>query len=149
MTRKSVVAISVFSVALLVMVATLSGDDKPGAPKSDVEKKLQAALAERVPVALREFESTRAAYEAETITLDQFIAATRGLKDAELAVAATAAERIKALEGCAERARQTEKRIKPLYEVGLKGGEAVHYAQAQHARLDAEIELYREQLKTE
>ena len=119
MTRKSVVAISVFSVALLVMVATLSGDDKPSAPKSDLEKKLQAALADRVEVAKRHVAATQAAHEAQTITLDQLIDAVRRLKDAELAVATGPVDRIKSLEDCLKRTQQTELKTKLLYEIVL------------------------------
>ena len=146
MTRRRV-AVSLLALVTLALATTLAGGDQAPGAKSDVEKKLQEALAARAPIAQRSLQATQAAFEAQTVTFDQWVYASVALKDAKLGVATDDTARIAALDEALERASNMEKKIELLYNVGTKGGEAAQYALAQRVRLDAEIELYREQLK--
>ncbi len=149
MTRRQVVAISLLSFVVLTLTTVLIGKDQAGSGKDDGDNKLKAAMTERVQVAKRCLNATEQAYQAQTTTLDQLLDAQRGLKDARLDVATSQADRIKALEQWVKSAQEREQVIKLLNERGMKGGEAMHHAQALRAKLDAEIELYREQAKAE
>ena len=118
-------------------------------PLTELEKKLAEVLEERVVSATRSLEATRAAYDAQTVTLDQMTDAMRALTDAKLAVAKTPQQRVEILQQNVEMHRQLEKQTYVLYQTGTRGGEAARHARAKTALLTAEIQLLRERLKDE
>lgn len=115
--------------------------------KAELEKQLQRLLHERVATAERGKDAVQAAFEAETVTLDVLVEATNKLLDARLAIAATPAEEIDALEKRLESMQEIEQKIKVLYQFGIRGGEAKEYATMQRERQTAQIALIRARLK--
>jgi outer membrane protein TolC len=105
-------------------------------------------LYKRVETAQLCFDATQAAYQAETVTVDQLITAMNNLVDAKLAVARTPQEEIAALEEHVKNTQNLEQKIKQLYDVGSRGGEADVYALAKFTRETAQISLLKARLKT-
>jgi hypothetical protein len=131
-------------------VSVLSGaDEDVGQSKAALENRLQELLKERVTTAERAVEATQAAFEAATVTLDVLIDCVNKLAEAELAVAATHAEKLAALEKRVASLLRIEEKIQALFNIGGRGGEAKDYAMAQRERQSAEIALIEARLKAQ
>jgi hypothetical protein len=130
------------SLAFVAGATLLQGaaQDQANASKA-LEQQLTDALKTRAASAQRAFEATAAAFEAETVTLDTFADAIEKLAAAELALATKPDERIAALQRNVERTKQVEAKIKLLYDIGTRGGEAKDYFSAKRDRESAEIML--------
>ena len=83
----------------------------------------------------------RAAFEADTVTLDVVIWAIDAAWKAELAAATTPAERIDAHVQHVQNLGQIKQKIEALWNVGARGGEAEKYAQAKYSVESAQIAL--------
>ena len=125
---------------LLVALVGLTDAKTPGVAERD------RLLAERVATAKYELMVVRAAFEAETVTLDLVFEAAEKLAVAEAAMLNTPEAMIAVRQRHLERARQTEAKIEALFNVGARGGEAEKYAAAKLVRQSAEIALIRQQL---
>jgi len=125
----------------------LCAEPQDGESKAELEKQLQKLLLERVVTAERARDSLQAAFDAETVTLDTLIEGINKLLKARLAVAATPAEKIDALEERVRSMQENEQRIKILFELGTRGGETREYAMIQRELQTAQIALIRARLK--
>jgi hypothetical protein len=144
-----------FVACLPVGAAVLYGASK-APPKSEVsagiaaarsldraalEDELRTALKVRENWAEQSLEATQAAYDSGTITLDVLIESANELVAAELAVAATRAQKLAILEKHIERIAGMEQKIAALYTSGSKGGEAVQYRLINRELADAKVML--------
>ncbi len=102
--------------------------------KATLERQLQQLLKARVESARLVLEATRANFEAGTVPLDDLAAPAKRLAEAELAVATNPEEQVAALNKYLTVARQVEKKIRMLYEIGTAGGEATKYHEAKRER---------------
>ena len=91
-------------------------------------------------------EATRAAYETDTLPLEQLLAANQELLEAELELADTQPKRIAIYSKMVDNAKQLEAKVKALHDAGARGGEAEKYYHAKAARLRMEIALQRERI---
>jgi hypothetical protein len=137
--------------ALLLVTACASLVMSADKPKegTDLASEITKLETERVKTATKAWESTQAAYEADTIGITQLLAAAQGLFDAELAVCSTSKEKIAAHQKNVDRLLNTEKKIAALHNAGVKGGESERYHAAKLARETAKIELLKARLKLE
>lgn len=119
-------------------------DQEPG--RAQLQLQLQSLLEERVKTAQLCVESTQAAYEAETVTLDELLAAFENRKEAKSAVAASQAAIVEALQEHVDGTGNTLKKIFQLYKAGAHGGEVNKWTQSKYAHQTAQIELLRAQL---
>jgi hypothetical protein len=134
-------------VSLTGAAALLYGAAKDADPsRAQLQQQLQELLKERAKTAQLSVESTQAAYEAETVTLDQLLAALENRKEAKLAIAASQAAIIETLQENVDGLENIAKKIKQLYDIGAKGGEVNQWAQVKFAHETAQIELLRAQL---
>jgi hypothetical protein len=148
MTARGFIVLAACPGLFLIATGTLAAPEKSrGKQKVTLEEKLKQVLNERVRIATRCREATRAAFDAETVSMLDLLDAMNALKDAELAVAGgMGSEWRKALRRHLKSVQQLELKTKLLYQVGTKGGEAAQYAHAQRERLSAEAELLRAQI---
>jgi hypothetical protein len=128
----------------LLVAAEVEEHRVPSQPTSQAE--LDQLLRERLEAARLLVEATRAAYETDTVTLEQLLSAHRELLNAELAVATTPMERVKAHVKALVAARGVEAKVKALHDAGARGGEAEKYARVKTARLTIEIDLNHEKM---
>ena len=75
------------------------------------------------------------------------MSAEEKLVEAQVAAAATPAEELAALTRHLTRMEQIEQRIRRLYDLGAKGGEANSYALAKLERQNAEIAILKARIK--
>lgn len=111
---------------------------------------LKKLILERLETMRSFVEATRAAYETDTVPLEQLIAANQELLEAELELV-TALElptkrqdRVAVYRKMVENAKQLETKVKALHDAGARGGEAEKYFHAKAARLRMEIAMERE-----
>lgn len=90
-------------------------------------------------MAAKRFASTKAAYEAETVVVDEMYAASRDWKDSSCEVATGKAQRITALEAHRDRMKKLHDAIHVLYLQGARGGEAEKEYSSQFWVVEAEI----------
>jgi len=113
------------------------------APKATQEPgQVARLLKEREKAARLLNDSTSAAYEAATATLQQLIAARHEWMEAEVDLA-SGDGKIKVMEKHLDLASQLENKIATLNKFGAVGGEVEKLAAARLARLKLEIELER------
>jgi hypothetical protein len=114
---------------------------------AEMRKQVNELLLERANTAQTCFDATHAAYQAETVTMIQLTTAMNNLIEAKLAVATTPQEVIAALEEHVTRTQDVEQKVKQLYNLGLRGGEAETYALAKFTNEGAQIRLLTARLK--
>jgi hypothetical protein len=137
------------SLLLILLVAgcsaspSLMAADEPD-HRAALEARLKKLLLDRVATAKRAVASTNAAFEAETVTLGDLIAATQNVWKAELAVASTPEERIAAHVRHVQFVGRKHAKIEALYKVGARGGEAEKYNTSKHELESAQIALVEE-----
>jgi hypothetical protein len=140
---------SKFAAALVLVGLALATSlaAKPDAKeRANLEARLEKLRADRVESARKACEAYRAAFEAETVSLLDVLVAFDAQLDAELDAAKTPDEAIAARKQYVLRVRQAEEKIKALYDVGARGGEAEKYAKVKSCREAAEIALIKAQL---
>jgi hypothetical protein len=115
--------------------------------KQALQQELQVLLNARVLTARRCVEATQAAYKAETVLLSDLLDSMTRLRDAELALAITPFEELAALKLHVERVSNVEKKIKVLFDMGSRGGEANQWTAAKTALQSAEIEVLKARIK--
>jgi hypothetical protein len=93
-------------------------------------------------------ECAKKAHDAGTASLDQVLDAQKRMIDCELETCQDPTQRIALREQLVKMSTQMEGGCRARYEVGGPGGSPAEYAAAKVARLDAEIALVRERLKT-
>lgn len=132
-------------VLVLVLAGCGNSVNVPAAEKPGNQQSLQARrkqlLADRVKSAQMACEATRAAHEADTITLGDVVRAIDALWNAELGVADTASQRIAAHVKRIENLWQLQMKVDVLFEKGDRGGEAEKMARMEYCLADAEIAL--------
>ena len=104
-------------------------------------RKMKLAAAEEWCAALE------ARQEAVDVDLVDLLNATKALRDAQLDLAASKAERVRALEVYRDRVQVLFDRIDVLHKAGRRGGEAERRAEARFHLLDAKIRLRQEEGK--
>ena len=132
----------------LILVLLAAGCGRGTAPAADntdapqqLETRLKQLLADRVTVAKLASAGCLAAYQAETVPLDNVIWAIDALWKADLAVATTADQRIAAHVKRIEQLWYLDEKVKALFDRGLRGGEGEKMARAEYCLTDAEIAL--------
>jgi type II secretory pathway pseudopilin PulG len=115
--------------------------------KAALEQQLKEVLKSRAESARAALSSMQAAFEAETVTFSDLADASKKLAEAEVGMAMKPEEEIVALGEYLERTKQAEHKIKLLYVVGTKGGEAKEYHAAKRERESAEILLLQARIK--
>jgi hypothetical protein len=139
----------VAGMAMLSVVYAMGGlcvaDEKPH--DLTMEKQLKQLLQERFEAAEVAFQATTAAYEAETVTLAELSNSRMKLYEAELALAKSPKEELATLNRLVERAKQTEKKVRFLFEAGEGGGQRKDYESAKRDRLTAEIMLLQARIR--
>lgn len=140
------VVVCALSLAAASTLSGANGQEEEG--KAALEKRLQELLKERVKTAERATAAMKAAFEAQTVVLYHFLDAANKLVEARLAVATTPAQEIDALEKHLELLQKIEQKIRELYDIGTRGGEANELAAAQRERQSADIALTQARLKT-
>jgi hypothetical protein len=126
-------------------------DDKVGSAEilgqqAKEEAKLRGLLPELVKTMRVYHEATRAAFETRQVPFAQFVQTFRELRDAELQLAKTAEDRIQVCKRMVQNAKAYEGIIEAKYQAGESGGEAEKYNHIKAVRLQAEIDLCREQI---
>ena len=124
--------------------AVLEG--KPLEPAKD-DDEMRKLLKGRYNAALREAKGRYGQFLAGKVTAEALAPSTRRLLRAELALCDKAADRIKVREQFLLMAKEVERIIKLRHDAGRI--EEPEVAQAEHDRLDAEIELLREKKAAE
>ncbi|HEY1785813.1 MAG TPA: hypothetical protein VGG30_09705 [Pirellulales bacterium] len=117
-----------------------SSAEKP-AGRQQLEARQKQLRADRVTVAKEASAAYLAAYQADTVTLDNVIWAIDALWKAEFDVATTADQRIAAHVKRIEHLWQLQEKVKALFDKGLRGGEAEKMARTEYCLTDAEIAL--------
>ena len=149
MKARGFILVVVFALSLAAGVTALSAAEVLESQKNPaLEKRLNKLLDERVITAERAKDALLAAFEAQTTTLIDLVAALNKLKEARLAAAKTPAQELDALEKHLDVMRNTENKIKVLYNIGTRGGEAKEYSTAQRERQSAEIAYIQALLKS-
>lgn len=139
-----VATIFIASAPLQALRSTAAAADEPANPGH-----LKKLLLERAETLRSYVDATRAAYETDTITLEQLLAANQELLEAELEVADSKEKRIAIYKKMVDNARQVEAKVKALHDAGARGGEAEKYYHAKATRLRMEIGLERVRLAPE
>jgi len=124
-----------------------AAQNEADASRTALEQQLQEALKTRAASAQRAVEAMTAAFESETVTFDTFADAMKKLAEAEVALTTTPEEKIAALQRYVQRTKQAETKIKLLYNVGTRGGEAKEYFSAKRDRESAEIMLLKARMR--
>ena len=96
-------------------------------------------LNERVAAARDFYDSVRASFDRDTVTLDLYTLAIRELRNAQLDAAKTQQARIAAHDAAIAAAKELEAKIERLYEIGARGGEAEKYGHIKEIRLETDI----------
>ena len=144
--RRLVMVVSGVVLATAAALVSMAGDDAE-ASRAELEGQLKELLQLRLESADLAFKAMTAAFEAETVTLSDLADARSKLAEAEVAVAAKPEDEIAALRRYVARAQQTEHKVKLLYQVGTRGGEAKEYSSAMRDRQSAEILLLKARIK--
>jgi hypothetical protein len=148
MQKLRIVLLAVWLTSVGGTLVYVLADEKKDHDVAEMEKQLNEMLYERVETAQLCFATTQAAYQTETETVDQLLTAMNNLVEAKLAVARTPQEEIAALEERVTHTQNLEQKIKQLYDIGSRGGEAQVYALAKFTRESAQISLLKARLKT-
>ncbi|HEX4146539.1 MAG TPA: hypothetical protein VHY91_23765 [Pirellulales bacterium] len=109
--------------------------------RQQLETRVKQLRADRVTVAKQARMAYLAAFQADTVTLDDVIWAIDALWKAEFDVAKTVDQRIAAHVKRIEYLWQLQTQIKALFDVGARGGEAEKMARIEYCLTDAEITL--------
>ncbi|MGD9721605.1 MAG: M56 family metallopeptidase [Pirellulales bacterium] len=102
---------------------------------------LNALQEKMLEQAERSYEAHMAAFEAETVTMPTVYDWSLRWKQAAQALAKDHAGRVQAVQNHVDRMRNLQQKIKVLYEIGNRGGEAKDYAAANFYLAEAEREL--------
>jgi hypothetical protein len=145
--RASAVVLAI-AIACVVKVGFLpsAGANEADVPKEGNPAQLNKLRTERVETLREHVKATRAAHDTDTVPLENLLTANQELLDAELELAATRQERLAIYEKTVDHTKQLETKIKALFDVGARGGEAEKYFHSKAARLRVEIALERERL---
>jgi hypothetical protein len=110
--------------------------------KADANQVELAALKHaRAKTAKECFETTEAAYNAGTMTLDVLLTVSEKLGDSELAAAKNNVEKLNALRATVERTKKIRDKIQALHQLAVRGGENDKTLYSELAYQDAEIAL--------
>jgi hypothetical protein len=120
------------------------GANEADVPKERNPAQLNKLLTERAEVLRDYLKATKAAYDTDTVPLEQLLTAYQELLDAALEAATDPRQRVAIYESMINQAKQLETRTKALHDAGAKGGEAESYLHSKAARLRMEIGLERE-----
>ena len=134
----------VLSLTLLSPSAVLAAEQDEREKLAKDIKELQIEEVKALEIC---FQATQASYEAETVTLDVLLMTSRALLKGELRTADNDAQRLEAFQRALKRTQNIERKVYSLFETSSKGGEAKEYYLAKSARLRAEVELKKQQLK--
>jgi outer membrane protein TolC len=136
--------LTILLVGLGIGRAAEAGDDN-----ARLKDELMGLLKERVESAQTAMDAVQAAFDAETVTFDVLLDAMNKLVEAEVAAATTPKEEIAALQRHVDRTKQFEKKVKALFDLGTRGGEAKEYYSAKRERQSAEIALLQARLRVQ
>jgi hypothetical protein len=117
----------------------VADDKQQFAPPSAWQTAFDELLNERVAAARDFYDSVRASWERDTVTLDLCTLALRELRSAQLDAAKTQQARIAAHDVAIAAAKELEAKIERLYDTGARGGEAEKYGHIKEIRLETEI----------
>ena len=119
----------------------------PPMPQKNLQAQLKDLLVQRRDILRASTQEIEKAYEADVLSLEQVLESQRELLRAELDLAQTKEQRIAVYRQLAKNLTKHESYVKALYEAERRGGEAFRYHQVKAARMGAEIDLLREQMK--
>jgi hypothetical protein len=148
MQKLRIVLLAVWLTSVGGTLVYVLADEKKDFDVAEMKTQLNEMQCKRVETAQLCFDATQAAYGAETVTASQLITAMNNLVEAKLAVARSPLEEIAVLEEHVKHAQNVEKKIKVVYDVGSRRGEADTYTLAKFTRESAEISLLKARLKT-
>ena len=149
--RTSLRATAVLLVLAIACVAKFGSSLTAGANEADRPQEgslvqLTKLRIERVEALREHVKATKAAYDTDSVPLEQLLTANLEQLEAELDVVTARAERVAVFEKMLEQAAHLEAKVKALYLIGAKGGEAEKYFHAKATRLAMEIRLEQERL---
>jgi hypothetical protein len=131
-----------YLVAMALLLTVGCGREAaPASSKQQLENRLHELVGQRVVDAQRARNAIRAAFEAETVTLDLVTWAIDALWKAKMAAAEGPAQRIDAHVARVQDLGLLQEKIASLFEVGARGGEAEKYAQINYCVETAQIAL--------
>jgi hypothetical protein len=131
-----------FSVAFAVS-AILSFQNAVAAEQG-VSDSIEELQARQLELAKTYFKSAQKAYEDGVILFPEFVASSKEIFDAQVAVAAGAGERIAACEEYVARQKDMKDKVEALFNNGSRGGETEKYALAKLSLIKAKVLLAKE-----
>ena len=111
--------------------------------------RLRQLFAERRAARQQQLAAIRAQYETRAVPFSSIVYATSALLESELEAASTPGQRIEIRKKMLDNRRAHEEYVWRLNRLGRTGGENSHYQRARAERALAELELLREQLRTD